>query len=105
MHQARLMSRVEGVADLRDDRRRLPRLQTAASLNLGARIGAFDPPHGDIKSAILLARPIHGQQMRMLDPRRKASLTPEPAAEVRVTGEFRCDHLDSDWPGELDVGG
>jgi hypothetical protein len=68
-----------------------------------ASVGPLDVAHRHVQEAVLLARVVDGDHVRVLDRRRGAEFAPEALAELRVLGELGRDHLQRHLALERDV--
>ena len=103
VHEAGAVDRVQRGAGLRDDIGRLGRVERAAAADERAQVVAGDEAHRDVGDAVVLARRVHRDHVRMLDARRGARLAQEPLADVVVVEQLRRDHLQRDDPLELEL--
>ena len=76
--------RLEGGGDLGDERRDLVLLQWPALSEPRLQVGAVDVPHRDVEDAVLLARLVDRDDVRMLERGSDLRLALEALAEVLV---------------------
>ncbi len=92
-------------ADLVDDRRRLPGIEPALVRDQLAQVGVLDVAHRDEELAVLLARVVDRQDVRLVERGSGPRLALEALAEVRVVGVLARDQLERDDAAEREVGG
>ncbi len=63
----------------------------------------FLAPARDVQAAVLLARLVHRDHVRVIDRRCDLGLTHEPVTQVGVRGEVRGDQLQGDGASERDL--
>ena len=100
-------ARVRGVerrGHLGDDRRRALGLEPAFAAQHGAQVLALDVAHDLEQHAVLLARVMDRDHVRMVERRGDLRLRHEAAAEGRVIRERGRDQLDGHVPVEREVG-
>ena len=67
-------------------------------------VGAVDVAHHEVQPAVLLARGVDRDHVRVVDRRRHARLALEALAEGGVGGAVVGDQLDRDRPPEAELG-
>ncbi len=87
---------VEGASDLVDDLHRPAGLEPPHLTEQLAEVYAGNEAHRDEEDAVVVAHGMNGDHVGMLDLGGDRRLTLEAGAEVRVAGQFRCDHLECD---------
>src|SRR3954463_72095 len=70
-----------------------------------AQVAALDVAHRDVQGALVLARVVDRDDVRVVDRRRQARLADEALTESRVLGELRGDELEGDRTVEVELDG
>ena len=83
---------------LRGDRRGARRFERALLAQQVLQAAAVDQAHVDEEHAVDLAEVVHGDDMRVLQPRRHPALPPKAFLEARVRGQLPAQHLERDRP-------
>ena len=96
---------VERARDLVDDQRRPQRVQPALGAQQLVQVGARHPAHHEVQPAVLLARLVDRDHVRMIDRRRHPRLALEALAEARVGRVLGGDQLQRDRAPERELGG
>jgi hypothetical protein len=94
------MGRLQAGPDLRHDTRRSRRLQRAALVDERLEVGALDPAHHEVEGAVLLARPVHRDDIGMVYGGGEPGLALEPGLEHGVGGPLGRDDLQRNRPAE-----
>jgi len=84
---------VERGGDLADDPRRARRRERPLAADERADVVAVHEAHRDVRDALLLARVVDGDHVRVVDRGRDARLAQEPRAHVGVLDQRGRDHL------------
>ncbi len=105
VHQPARVRRVEGVGDPRHHPRRAARRNPAALGDELLEARALHVAHGDVEPALVLARAVDRDDVRVLQARRDQRLAHEQLAEARVLGALGGDQLQRDLTAELGIGG
>ena len=104
MDEAARVRGVERGGHRGDDRRRALGLEPALAAQQRAQVLALDVAHDLEQHAVLLARVVDRDHVRMIERRGDLRLRDEAAAEGRVVGERGRDQLDGHVPVEGEVG-
>ena len=104
VHEAARVRGVERGGHRGDDRRRQLGLEPALAAQQRAQVLALDVAHDLEQHAVLLARVVDRDDVRMVQRRGDLRLRDEAAAEGRITGERGRDQLDGHVPVEREVG-
>src|SRR4029077_14074648 len=70
-----------------------------------AQVAALDVAHRDVQGALLLARVVDRDDVRVVDRRREARLAHEALAERLILGELWRDELERDRAVEVELHG
>ena len=95
--------RVEARGDLRDDARGARGLDPAGLADERLQVGPVDVAHDEIQPAGLLARPVHGNDVRVVDRGRHPDLAAEAVGEVAVGDALGRDDLQRDPAREREL--
>jgi hypothetical protein len=101
--EAGRVGRVERRRHLRHDRRRPLRRQRALVLEQPVQVGARHVAHDQVELAVLLARPVHRHDVRVVDQRREPRLALEALAEGRVGRAVGGDQLERNRAPEVEL--
>ena len=103
--EAALVRDAQPARDLRDDVGRPSQRQRALLPDQRLQVGAGDVSHRDVEEAVLLARVVDRDDVRVVDRRRETRLAHEPLAKGVVLRELGAQHLERDLVPEAHVVG
>ena len=103
MHVARCMDRIQRLAERHHDGGRPLGGQHAGEPHVRAQVVSVHVAHQQVGLAVLDARSVHGQDVRVLDGRGGARLAQEPPARPLVLDALGRDDLDGDVALEIDL--
>ena len=105
VHEAAAVGVVEGPRGLEADHQRLRRGEPDAAVEQRPQAAAAEVLGDDVRSAVVVAPVVHGDDVRVVEGGRRLRLGPEAAEEGVVLGQGRVQHLHGDAPAEADVVG
>jgi hypothetical protein len=100
VHEPGRMRGVQRARHLVDDVPRALRLHPPVRAQLLVQVRARHPAHHQVQPAVLLARLVHGDDVRVIDRRGHPRLALEALAEVAVGGVLGRDQLQRDGAAE-----
>ena len=98
--EALLVRGVERLGDLGEELDRALRLERTVLRDELGEVGALDVAHGEEEHAVLLARLVDGDDVRVVERGGDPRLAQEALAEALVLGELGRDHLERDLAPE-----
>ena len=89
--------------DLGDDARGARGGEAAVALELPVQVGAGHVAHDQVQPPVLLARGVHGHEVRVVDRGGQARLEREARAQAGVARPVGGDHLDRDGAAQVEL--
>jgi hypothetical protein len=104
MHERAPVSGVERVRDVGEHRERPLRRKLLLALQDRSQIASLDEPHRQVELAVVLARLVDRDHVRVVERCRQPRFAQEALPEALVLGQLRGDQLERDRPVQRYVG-